>query len=80
MVDIPHVAGMSVAQATAALTAAQFRPVASATVSSSAPAGQVVGTQPAGQAVRTTTVVILTSAGSVPAIPTAAAATTGPTP
>jgi membrane peptidoglycan carboxypeptidase len=80
MVDIPHVAGMSVAQATAALTAAKFRPVASASVSSSAPAGQVVGTQPAGQAVRTTTVVILTSAGSVPAIPTAAAAATGPTP
>lgn len=80
MVAIPNVAGMSVARATAALTAAQFRPVASTTVSSRAPAGQVVGTQPAGQAVRATTVVILTSAGSVPAIPTAAATTTGPTP
>jgi membrane peptidoglycan carboxypeptidase len=78
MVTIPNVAGMSVAQAAAALTTAEFRPVVGAVVGSSLPVGQVVGTQPTAQALRGTTVVILTSAGAVPTAPTAAATTPVP--
>jgi membrane peptidoglycan carboxypeptidase len=69
IVPIPNVAGMTVANAMAALTAAQFKPVVGSAVSSSYPAGQVVGTQPGGQALSGITVVILTSTGSVPPPP-----------
>jgi membrane peptidoglycan carboxypeptidase len=82
MVPIPSVAGMTVNQATAALSAAQFNPVVGAAVVSSYPVGQVTGTQPTGQALRGSTVAILTSAGNAPAAPASAAPTTAtpPTP
>jgi membrane peptidoglycan carboxypeptidase len=64
LVPIPGVAGMTVADATAALTAAAFKPVVGLAVASSLPVGTVVGTEPAGQALRGTTVVILPSAGA----------------
>jgi membrane peptidoglycan carboxypeptidase len=63
MVQIPNLAGMSIADAMAALAAAQFKPAVGASMASSYPVGTVAGTQPAGQALRGTTVVILTSAG-----------------
>ena len=69
LVTIPSVGGMSVSEAMAALTSAGFTPVVGSAVSSSYPAGQVVGTQPATQALRGAAVVILTSAGPVPAAP-----------
>jgi membrane peptidoglycan carboxypeptidase len=69
IVPIPNVAGMSVGSAMAALTGAGFKPVVGSAVSSSYPAGQVVGTQPGGQALRGATVVIATSTGSVPPPP-----------
>jgi membrane peptidoglycan carboxypeptidase len=82
MVQIPGVAGMSVSQAMAALTAAAFNPVVGSAVPSNLPAGQVVGTQPGAQALRGATVVILTSAGNTPSQPTPAtpATITQPTP
>ena len=57
---------MSVAQATAALTTAELRPIVGAAVGSSLPVGQVLGTQPTAQALRGTTVRILTSAEAAP--------------
>jgi len=72
MVPIPNVAGMTVADATAALAAAGFQPVVGSTMASSYPVGQVAGTQPAAQALRGTTVVIVTSAGNAPPAPTSA--------
>jgi membrane peptidoglycan carboxypeptidase len=68
-VPIPSVAGMTVVDATAALTAAGFKPVVGNAVNSLMPTGQVVGTQPAGQALRGSQVVILTSTGYVPPPP-----------
>jgi membrane peptidoglycan carboxypeptidase len=76
VVQIPNVAGMTVADATAALTTAQFKAVVGSAVTSSQPVGQVAGTQPASQALRGTTVVILTSAGNPS--PTTAKATIAP--
>jgi membrane peptidoglycan carboxypeptidase len=78
LLPIPSVAGMSVADAMAALTAATFKPVVGTAVSSTAPVGQVAGTLPAGQALRGTTVVILPSAGNVSAPPTGAQPTATP--
>ncbi|MEP7192473.1 MAG: transglycosylase domain-containing protein [Actinomycetota bacterium] len=63
MVQIPNLGGLTIADAAAALTAAEFRPVTGAIIASNQTAGTVVGTQPSGQAPRGTTVVILTSAG-----------------
>jgi membrane peptidoglycan carboxypeptidase len=68
-VPIPSVAGMTVGDATTALTAAGFKPVVGNAVNSLMPTGQVVGTQPAGQALRGSQVVILTSTGYVPPPP-----------
>jgi hypothetical protein len=64
IVQIPNVAGMTVASAMAALTAAAFKPVVGTAIASSQPVGQVAGTQPASQALSGATVVILTSAGN----------------
>jgi len=69
IVSIPSVAGMSVGQAQATLTAAGFMPVVGAAVSSSIPAGLVVGTQPGSRALRGSAVVIVTSTGVVPPPP-----------
>jgi membrane peptidoglycan carboxypeptidase len=80
VLPIPSVAGMTVADAMAALTAATFKPVVGTAVNSAAPVGQVAGTLPTGQALRGSTVVILLSAGNAPAPPTAAPTITLPTP
>jgi membrane carboxypeptidase/penicillin-binding protein len=80
VVQIPNVAGMTVASATAALTAAGFKPVVGSATSSSVPLGQVAGTQPASQALRGTAVVILTSAGMPVPPPTTAPVPTAPVP
>jgi membrane peptidoglycan carboxypeptidase len=64
LVPIPGIAGMSVADAAAALSAATFKPVVGIAIASGYPVGKVVGTQPTGQALRGTTVVILPSAGT----------------
>jgi membrane peptidoglycan carboxypeptidase len=79
IVPIPSVAGMTVSQAMAALSAAQFNPVVGAAVASSYPVGQVAGTQPTTQALVGTTIVIQTSAG-MPPPPTGAPPTTTTTP
>jgi membrane peptidoglycan carboxypeptidase len=79
IVAVPKVAGLSVAQATAALAAAHFRPVTGSALSSGLPAGRAMGTQPTGHAVRSATIVIFTSTGSVPAVPEAPTKTTTPT-
>jgi membrane peptidoglycan carboxypeptidase len=76
VVQIPNVAGMTVASAAASLAAAGFKPVVGSATSSSVPVGQVAGTQPASQALRGTTVVILTSAGMPAPPPTTAPAPT----
>jgi membrane peptidoglycan carboxypeptidase len=68
-VPIPIVAGMPVTAATAALTAAGFKPVIGSAVNSLITAGQVVGTQPTGQALRGSQVVVMTSTGYVPPPP-----------
>jgi len=65
-VSVPGIAGMSVNDAIAALTAAGFKPVVGSAVNSSIPVGLAVGTQPASQALRGSTVVIVTSTGYVP--------------
>ena len=78
VVQIPNVAGMTVADAKAALTAAAFKPVVGSAITSSQPVGQVAGTQPGSQALRGTTVVILTSAGNPSPSPTAAQTTIAP--
>jgi membrane peptidoglycan carboxypeptidase len=78
IVQIPNVAGMTAADAMAALTAAAFKPVVGTAIASSQPVGQVAGTQPASQALRGTTVVILTSAGNPSPPPTTTPATIGP--
>jgi membrane peptidoglycan carboxypeptidase len=75
IVPIPSVAGMTVSQAMAALSAAQFTPVVGAAVASSYPVGQVAGTQPTTQALVGTTIMIQTSAG-MPPPPTGAPPTT----
>ena len=75
LVLIPNVAGMTVSQAMTTLTAAQFTPEIGGAVSSSYPAGRVVGTQPSAQAPLGTTIVITTSARTVPS-PTTAPPTT----
>ena len=80
LVPIPSVAGMTVGDATAALSAAAFKPVVGTAVVSNVPVGLVAGTQPAGQAPRGTTVVILASAGSVPAAGTIPPNPTPPNP
>ena len=69
IISIPSVAGMSVGQAQASLTAAGFTPVVGAAVSSSIPAGLAVGTQPGSRALRGSAVVIVTSTGVVPPPP-----------
>jgi len=81
IVPIPSVAGMTVSQAMAALSAAQFKPVVGASVASSYPVGQVAGTQPTTQALLGTTIMIQTSAG-MPPPPTSTppTTTTAPTP
>ncbi len=79
IVPIPSVAGMTVSQAMAALSAAQFNPVVGAAVASSYPVGQVAGTQPTTQALVGTTIMIQTSAG-MPPPPTGAPPTTTTTP
>jgi beta-lactam-binding protein with PASTA domain len=84
-VQIPSVAGMTLSDATAAVQAAGFKPVAGNAVNSPVPAGQVVGTQPASQALRGSQIAILTSTGYVPppavtAPPTPATAPPAPNP
>jgi membrane peptidoglycan carboxypeptidase len=79
VVQIPSVAGMSVANAMVALTAAGFKPVVGSAISSGVPVGQVAGTQPGSQALRGTAVVILTSAG-MPAPPPTTPAASQPAP
>ena len=69
IVSIPGVAGMTVDDAKAALTAAGFKPVIGNTVDSTIPVGRAVGTQPDSQALRGTSVVIMTSTGHVPPPP-----------
>jgi len=71
MVPIPDVAGMTVSDSMAALTAAEFNPVVGSAVSSAIPAGRAVDTQPSSEALRGSEVVIMTSKGVVPP-PTAA--------
>jgi len=66
LVPIPDVSGMAVADAKAALSAAQFSPVVSGAIISDRRVGLVAGTQPNAQAFRATTVVILPSAGKTP--------------
>ena len=80
IVPIPSVAGMTVSQAMAALSAAQFNPVIGAAVASSYPVGQVVGTQPTTQALLGSTITIQTSAGMPPPPTSAPPTTTPPTP
>ena len=66
VVPIPNVSGMTVSDAKAALTAAEFKPVVGSAVSSNIPVGRAVYTQPGAQALRGATVVIMTSTGKVP--------------
>jgi membrane peptidoglycan carboxypeptidase len=66
LVPIPNVAGMTVGDAMAALSGANFKPVVGTAIASTYPIGAVAGTLPAGQALRATTVVILPSAGPKP--------------
>jgi membrane peptidoglycan carboxypeptidase len=75
MVAIPNVAGMTVGDAFAALTAAAFKPVIGTAVASSYAVGQVAATLPGSQALRGTTVVIVPSAGKPPPPPVATTAT-----
>ncbi|MBE3075830.1 MAG: PASTA domain-containing protein, partial [Actinobacteria bacterium] len=71
MVPIPNVAGMTVSDSMAALTAAEFNPVVGSAVNSAIPVGRAVDTQPSYEALRGSQVVIMTSKGVVPP-PTAA--------
>ena len=79
MVSVPSVYGMTVGEAQATLTAAGFSPVVGRAVSSSLPAGLVVGTQPGSRALRGSTVVIFASTGSVPPPKPTPTLTTEPT-
>ena len=69
IVPIPSISGMTVSDATAALTAAGFKPVVGNAVNSSIQAGMVVYSQPSGQALRGSSVAIITSTGYVPPPP-----------
>jgi membrane peptidoglycan carboxypeptidase len=80
LLSIPAVAGMSVADANGALTAAGFRPRVGGGESSSIPAGQVVGTRPGSRAERGSTVVIIVSTGPAAPAPPAPAAEPPPNP
>jgi membrane peptidoglycan carboxypeptidase len=85
LVSIPDVAGMTVSDAMAALTAVGFKAQVGPAVSSGIIQGRAVDTQPAAQAIRGSTVVILTSTGQVPpapapAKPPAAAPNAAPSP
>jgi membrane peptidoglycan carboxypeptidase len=73
LAPIPSVYGMTVGNAQATLSAAGFTPVVGNAVSSSIPAGLVVGTQPGSRALRGSPVVIFISTGLVPPPPTAGA-------
>jgi len=64
LVPIPDVAGLSVDDAKAVLTGAEFNPVIGGTVTSIYPQGRVVGTEPSGQALRGDTVVMKISIGN----------------
>ena len=66
IVPIPNVAGMTVSNAVAALSAANFKAVVGTPIASTYPIGLVADTLPSGQALRATTVVILPSAGPKP--------------
>jgi membrane peptidoglycan carboxypeptidase len=74
MVAIPYVSGMSVAQATAALTAAGFSAQVTGQTNSSLPQGTVVFTTPSGTAVRGSSVGLVLSTGYVPPPPAPAPA------
>jgi membrane peptidoglycan carboxypeptidase len=88
MVAIPYVSGMSVAQATAALSAAGFSAQVTGQTNSSLPQGTVVYTTPGGTALRGSSVGLVLSTGYVPPppapapkpTPTATPTTTKPAP
>lgn len=69
MVAIPYVSGMSVAQATAALTGAGFTAQVTGQTNSNLPQGTVVYTSPSGTALRGSSVGLVLSTGYVPAPP-----------
>ena len=81
IVNLPNVAGMSVANATAALQAAGFSASVSGQISSGVPAGLVAGTDPGWRAPRGSTIGLLISTGrSAPAPPPAATEAPAPSP
>jgi membrane peptidoglycan carboxypeptidase len=69
IVSIPDVSGMTVGDAKAALTAAEFKPVVGSDVNSNIKKGRAVYTDPGSKALRGSTVVIMTSTGYVPPPP-----------
>ena len=69
IVSIPDVTGMTVADAKAALTLAEFKPVVGSEVNSNIRKGRAVYTDPGSKALRGSTVVIMTSSGYVPPPP-----------
>ncbi len=70
MVSIPNVSGMTVGDASAALTAAEFKVVVGSSVSSDIAVGRAVYTEPGSTALRGSEVVIRTSTGYTPRPPT----------
>jgi membrane peptidoglycan carboxypeptidase len=70
--SIPSVAGMSLEDAMAALTAAGFKPAVGAAVNSSIPVGMALRTQPDSRALRGSKVMIVISTGYLPPPPVTA--------
>jgi membrane peptidoglycan carboxypeptidase len=70
-VPIPNVAGMSLEDAMADLTAAGFQPAVGRAVNSSTPVGLALGTQPHSRALRGSKVMIVISTGYLPPPPVA---------
>jgi membrane peptidoglycan carboxypeptidase len=66
LVSVPHVTGMSVGNAQAALRSAGFKPVVGSGERSGIPQGLVADTQPSSRAIRGSTVVIMMSTGYPP--------------